>query len=120
MCWFGLIVVMQNCSSLICFQELSFLKICYGSLHMQAKNDDAARKALQDMFKGRDDILSQNEQIEEGDGGNDDSGKGSGGGGAGRVELCLLLRFVDRTASVFCPCATVYPLHLTNQARSRM
>lgn len=47
---------------------------------VQAKNDDAARKALQDMFKDRDDVLSQNEQIQEG-GGGDDSGSGSGGGG---------------------------------------
>lgn len=56
---------------------------------MQAKNDDAARKALQDMFKGRDDILSQNEQTEEAGGGNDDSGKGSGGGGDSHVKLCM-------------------------------
>lgn len=53
---------------------------------MQAKNDDAARKALQDMFKGRDDVLSQNEQTEEG-GGNDGSGKGSGGKGQHRIHI---------------------------------
>lgn len=33
------------------------------------------------MFKGKDDILSQNEQTEEGGDGNNDGGKGTGGGG---------------------------------------
>ena len=44
---------------------------------------DAARSALQDMFKGRDDLLAVHDDAPGGGGGGKGRGKGGGGGGGG-------------------------------------
>jgi hypothetical protein len=51
----------------------------------QAKKEDSAKKVLQDMFKGKEDVLAKYEKQPGGDGG--DGGSSGGGGGGGRIRL---------------------------------
>jgi hypothetical protein len=58
-----------------------------GALSVQAKGEDAAKKALQDMFAGSKDVLADNEAKaaeRRGGGGDGRGGSGGRGGGGGR------------------------------------
>jgi hypothetical protein len=60
-------------------------------LRLQAKGgQDAAKKALQDMFGGRKDVLAQYERTEEPPGETGGGGGGDHGGGGGGAFLPLI------------------------------